>query len=90
MQINGFGTLSADGEALARVSFTLFTTPGFAAGRGELHGIPPVLRDAYCAGAAALSCDDWGDPIEIMIVGAPDGPVADFVTVGESPRYWVD
>ena len=88
MQINGIGKLYADGETLAEVEFILVTTPGFPAGRGELRCETPALHEAYEAGAAALFFDDWGDPIEIMIVGAPEGPVADFVTVGESPRYW--
>lgn len=88
MQINGIGKLFADGETLADVEFTLVTTPGFPAGRGELRCETPVLHEAYGATETALFFDDWADPVEIMIVGAPDGAVADFVTVGESPRYW--
>jgi len=88
MQINGIGKLYANGETLADVEFTLVMTPGFPAGRGELRCETPALHEAYGADVAALFFADWGDPIEIMIVGAPDGPVADFVTVGESPRYW--
>lgn len=88
MQINGIGKLYADGETLAEVEFTLVTTPGFPAGRGELRCGKPALHEAYGADAAALLCADRGRPIEIMIVGPPEGEVADFVTVGESPRQW--
>jgi hypothetical protein len=88
MQINGIGKLCADGEALGDVHFTLVTTPGFPAGRGELRCGAPALNEAYQSATAALFCADWGDPVEIMLVGVPDGDVADFVTVGESPRYW--
>ena len=88
MQINGIGKLCADGETLAEVEFTLFRTAGFPVGRGELRGETPALHEAYGASAAALFVDGRG-PVEIMIVGSPEGEVADFVTVGESPRRWL-
>jgi hypothetical protein len=89
MQINGVGKLSADGEMLAEVEFTLFTSPGFPVGRGELRGDMPALHEAYGAAETALLFVGRGR-IEIMIIGSPDGEVADFVTVGESPRHWGD
>lgn len=88
MQINGIGKLCADGETLAEVEFTLFTTAGFPVGRGELRGKMPALHEAYGAAEAALLFADRGDPVEIMIIGSPAGEVADFVTVGEPPRHW--
>lgn len=88
MRIDGFGKLCSDGEALADVYFTLVTTPGFPAGRGELRCDPPILEEAFWSSGAALFYPAWGDPVEIMLVGMPEGDVADFVTVGESPRYW--
>lgn len=88
MQINGIGKLHADGETLAEVEFTLVTTPGFPAGRGELRCETPALHEAYGATEAALFHDAWGTPIPIMIVGTPDGSTADFVTVGVAPRDW--
>lgn len=88
MQINGIGKLHANGEALAEAEFTLFTTPGFPTGRGELRCARSALHEAYGAARAALSFTSHGDPIEIMIVGSPDGEVADFVAIGQSPRLW--
>ncbi|OEO31227.1 hypothetical protein VW23_017220 [Devosia insulae DS-56] len=82
MQINGIGKLCADGETLAEVEFTVLTTPGFPAGRGELRCKRPALYEAYGATHAGLLFTDGDDPVEIMIVGPPDGEVADFVAVG--------
>ncbi|KQW78249.1 hypothetical protein ASC89_15785 [Devosia sp. Root413D1] len=88
MQINGIGKLHADGETLAEVEFTLVTTPGFPAGRGELRCETPALHEAYGATEASLFLNDLAIPVPIMIVGAPDGSTADFVTLGVAPRDW--
>lgn len=88
MEIRGFGKLSVDDDASTDVRFSLITGEGFAAGRGELHGDEAVLAAAFEAASAALHFVEWGDPLEVMLVSAPDGGIADFVPVGESPRYW--
>lgn len=88
MEIKGFGTLSVEGEIRTEVQFCLVTGEGFAAGRGELHGNAAALAAAYQAGSTALHFVEWGAPLEVMLVAAPDGEVADFVPIGESPRYW--
>jgi hypothetical protein len=88
MQINGIGKLHADGEALAEAEFTLFTTPGFPTGRGELRCAGSALHEAYGAARAALSFINRGEAVEIMIVGSPDGDIADFVAIGQPPRHW--
>lgn len=90
MQINGIGVLAIDGEVRGEVQFSLVTSTGFAAGRGELNGDAATLRAAFVAGAAMLCCDGWGDPLDILIIGEPDGEIVDFVPVGESPRDWLE
>lgn len=88
MRIEGIGTLSLEGDFCAEVQFSLVTGEGFAAGRGELHGDAAVLAAAYNAASTALHFVEWGDPLEVMLVGVSDDGVADFVPIGESPRYW--
>jgi len=88
MQIKGSGKLALAGEVRTEVRFTLVTGEGFAAGRGELHGDPVVLAAAFHAASTTLHFAQWGDPLEVMLVGVPEGGIADFVPIGESPRYW--
>jgi hypothetical protein len=88
MQIKGSGRLALAGGICTDVRFTLTTGEGFAAGRGELHGDPDVLAAAFHAASTELHFVEWGDPLEVMLVGAPDGNIADFVPIGASPRYW--
>lgn len=90
MYINGIGRLAIDGEERGEVQFSLLTTGGFAAGLGELCGDATALRAAFRAETAALSCEGWGDPVEIMIVGEPHGDIVDFVPLHESPRDWLE
>jgi hypothetical protein len=90
MQINGIGKLAIDGEERGEFQFSFLTTEGFATGLGELFGDAQALLEAFRAKAAALSCDGWGDPVEIMIVGEPDAGIVDFVTLNESPRDWLE
>lgn len=90
MYINGIGMLAIDGEERGEVQFSLLTTGGFAAGLGELYGDAAALQEAFQAETAALSCDGWGDPVEIMIVGEPDDGIVDFVPLNESPRDWLE
>lgn len=88
MEIRGLGVLTVDGRIHAEVRFALVTGEGFAAGRGELHGDKAVLAAAYHSDRTALQVAEWGDPLDVMLIAVPDGDVADFVPIGESPRYW--
>lgn len=88
MEIKGAGRLDVGGARIVFVEFTLTTGEGFAAGLGELRGDPAMLAAAFHAGDLVLHHDNWGDPLEVMMIGAPDRGVADFVPLGESPRYW--
>jgi hypothetical protein len=90
MQIKGIGTLAVAGEMRGSVEFNLVFSEGFAAGRGEISGDAGMLAAAFRADRAALHHPEWGDPLDIMLVGAPEGSVADFVPVLESPRYWAE